>query len=79
VAVLFMPFVLWLPKLQIIWLSDLSILSIPDAGFSRNASYALNLIFTFLLKTYLAMCVLLVISFGFLHIFSRENVIVSEL
>ena len=33
----------------IIWLSNLSTLSVPDEGYSRNASCALNLIFTFLL------------------------------
>jgi hypothetical protein len=32
----------------IIWISDLSALSVPDEGYSRNASCALNLIFTFL-------------------------------
>jgi len=40
------PLVLLLPKLTIIWLSYLSILIIPDEGFSRNASCALNLIST---------------------------------
>jgi hypothetical protein len=33
------------------WLSNLSILSVPDEGYSRNASGALNLISTFLLWT----------------------------
>ena len=36
-------------KLLIIWLSNQSILSIPDEGYSRNTSCALNLISTFLL------------------------------
>jgi hypothetical protein len=40
------PLVLLLP---IIWLSGLSILSVPDEGYSRNALCALNLIATFLL------------------------------
>jgi hypothetical protein len=31
------------------WLSNLSILSVPDADYSRNVSCALNLISTFLL------------------------------
>jgi hypothetical protein len=33
------------------WLSNLSILSVSDEGYSRNPSYALNLIFMFSLKT----------------------------
>ena len=37
-----------LPKRYIIWLSNLLILSVPDEGYSRNASCALNLISTFL-------------------------------
>jgi hypothetical protein len=37
-------FIVLLPKLQIIWLSKLSILSAPDEGCSINASSALNLI-----------------------------------
>jgi len=32
------------------WVSNLSILSVPDEGYSRNASCALNLISTFLLQ-----------------------------
>jgi hypothetical protein len=32
----------------IIWFSNISILSVPDEGYSRKASYALNLISTFL-------------------------------
>jgi hypothetical protein len=40
--------VLLLPKLSIIWLSNLSMLSVHDEGYSRNASCALNLISTFL-------------------------------
>ena len=32
------------PKILNYWLSDLSILSVPDEGYSRNASCALNLI-----------------------------------
>ena len=32
------------PKTLNYWLSDLSILSVPDEGYSRNASCALNLI-----------------------------------
>jgi len=31
------------------WLSNLSILSVPDEGYSRNVSCALNLMSTFLL------------------------------
>ena len=41
--------VLLFPKLKIIWLSNISILSVPDEGYSRNESCALSLIFTFLL------------------------------
>ena len=33
---------------KLIWLSNLSILSVPDEGYSRNASCALNQISTFL-------------------------------
>jgi hypothetical protein len=41
------PLVLLLPKFQIIWLFNLSILSVPNEGSSRNASCALNLRFYF--------------------------------
>ena len=34
---------------KIFWISNLSILSVHDKGYSRKASCALNLIFTFLL------------------------------
>jgi hypothetical protein len=44
------PLVLLLPKRLITWLSNLSILSVPDEGYSRNACCALNLISTFLLR-----------------------------
>jgi len=44
------PLVLLLPKLEIIWLSNLSILSVPYEGYSRNASCALNKIYTFLFE-----------------------------
>jgi hypothetical protein len=44
--------VLLLPKLWIIWLSHLSILSVPDEVYSRNASCTLNLKSTFLLINY---------------------------
>ena len=41
------------PKFLIYLLSNLSILRVPDEGYSRNASFALNLISTFLLdKTF---------------------------
>ena len=40
----------WSQNLKIIWLSNLSILSLPDEGYSRNASCAPNLISTFLLN-----------------------------
>ena len=36
------PLVLLLPKLRIIWLSNLSILSVPDEGYSRNKSCVLK-------------------------------------
>jgi hypothetical protein len=39
------PLVLLFPNL--IWLSNLSILRVPDEGYSRNESWALNLISTF--------------------------------
>ena len=41
------PLGLMLPKILIAWLSNLSILSIHDEGYSRNVSYALILISTF--------------------------------
>ena len=41
------PLVLLLPKHLIIWVSNLSILSVPDEDYSRNASCTLNLITTF--------------------------------
>jgi len=41
--------VLLLSKLYIIWLADLPILNVPDEGYYRNWSCALNLICTFLL------------------------------
>jgi uncharacterized membrane protein YfcA len=41
-------FGLLLPKLKIILLSNLSILSVSYEGYSKNASCALNLISTFL-------------------------------
>jgi len=40
--------VLLLPKLKIIWLSNLSILSVPDEGYSRNVLCALNFMSMFL-------------------------------
>ena len=40
-------------KVVIIWFSNLLILSVPDEGYSRNASCALNLISTFLLHAQL--------------------------
>jgi hypothetical protein len=47
-AILFRPFGLLACKTyKIIWLSYLSILSVPDEGYSRNALCALNLISTF--------------------------------
>ena len=36
------PLVLLLRKLNMIWLSKLSILGVPDEGYSRNASSALK-------------------------------------
>ena len=42
------PFGFLAPKTLIIWLSNLSILSVPDRGNSRNASPAVNFIYTFL-------------------------------
>jgi len=41
--------VLFIPKLLIIWLSNLPIFGVPDEGYSRNASCALNLISALLL------------------------------
>ena len=38
---------LLLRKFQIIWRSNLPILNVPDEGYSRDASCALNLISTF--------------------------------
>ena len=37
------PLVLLLPKVKIIWLSNISILSVPDESYPRNVSCALNL------------------------------------
>ena len=42
------PWVSLLPKLEIIWLSNLSIFGVPEEGYSRNVSCTLNLISTFL-------------------------------
>ena len=42
--------------LIIIWLSNLSILSVPDEGYSRNALCALHLISTFLFKETIVIC-----------------------
>jgi hypothetical protein len=39
--------ILLLRKFQIIWRSNLPILNVPDEGYSRDASCALNLISTF--------------------------------
>jgi hypothetical protein len=44
------PLLLLLPKLYIIWLSNLSILSVPDEGYSRSVLCELNLISVFLFK-----------------------------
>jgi hypothetical protein len=42
------------PKdIKIIWLSNIFALSVPDEGYSRNASWALNLISTFLFQRYI--------------------------
>jgi hypothetical protein len=49
------PSILLLPNTLfniIIWPSNLSILSLPDEGYSRNASCALNLKSTFLFKLF---------------------------
>ena len=46
-AILFRPFGVIAPT-TCIWLSNISMLSVPDEGYSRNASCALNLISTFL-------------------------------
>ena len=46
-AILFRPFGIIAPTTGI-WLSNISMLSVPDEGYSRNASCALNLISTFL-------------------------------
>jgi len=39
-----------LKDFKIIWLSKLSIVSVPDEGYTRNTLCALNLISTFLLE-----------------------------
>ena len=49
-AILFRPFGFIALK-TLIWLSNLSILSMPGGGCSRDASCALNLISTFLLSS----------------------------
>jgi hypothetical protein len=41
------PLVVLLPNFEIIWLSNLSILSVPAEGYSSNALCALNLISIF--------------------------------
>ena len=47
------PFGLLAPKTyKIIWLSNLSTLSVPDQGYSRNASHTLNFKSAFLFHTY---------------------------
>jgi hypothetical protein len=46
---------------NLIWLSNLSILSVPDEGYSRNTSFIINLISTFLfgMSMYVTECCLL--------------------
>ena len=46
-VILFSPFGFIAPINLSYWLSNLSILSVPDEGYSRNASCSLNLISTF--------------------------------
>ena len=48
-VILFSPFGFIAPNNFSYWLSNLSILNVPDEGYSRNASCILNLISTFLL------------------------------
>ena len=49
-TILFRPFGLLVPKtFKIIWFSNLSTLSVPDEGYSRNGWCALNLISMFFL------------------------------
>ena len=49
-AILFRSFGVLAPKnVKIIWISNILALTVPDEGYSRNASCALNLISTFLL------------------------------
>ena len=51
-GIMFLSFGFIAPKhLKIIWLSNISILSYLMNGYSRNASCALNFIFTFLFQT----------------------------
>jgi len=48
-AILFMPLDFLIPKdIQIIWLSNMFSLNVPDEDYSRNAPCALNLLFSFL-------------------------------
>jgi len=47
------PLLFLLPKISIIWLSNLLALSIPDEGYSRNMQCALILMSTFLFQNYL--------------------------
>jgi hypothetical protein len=55
VAFLFRPFGFIAPKhIYIVWLSNVSILSVPDEGYSRNVPCALNLISTFYFNIYFA-------------------------
>jgi hypothetical protein len=52
-STLFRPFGFLVPKdFKIIWLLNILSLSVSDEDYSRNASYGLNVISTFLLKVY---------------------------
>jgi hypothetical protein len=63
-----------LPNIWIIWLSNLSILSVPDKGYSRNVSCTLNLTSTFLLIQIVAFQAnFLKKNFGLCLVFFKEN------
>jgi hypothetical protein len=59
------PLVLLLLKLYIIWLSNLSMLSVPDEGYSRNAMCPIYCIFTF--SYYVKVIIDFTIPLGFVY------------
>jgi len=59
--------------IDIIWLSNLSILSVPDEGYSRKMFCALNLISTFLLLIFLRLDATLCTKPRYTNVPTRNN------